>query len=233
MMVARQPELRLHEEVLLLALHDEKGTVHMQAGMMSYAMAAGMLAELLLERRITITDDKKKFVEIEDERPIGDELLDECLDRIGNTVRRQRLQTWVSRFAQLKRLRHRVAVSLCDKGVLREDEGTILFIFKRKLYPERDHRYEKRVIERLRKAVFSDTLRVEPRTAVLVSLASASGLLSIPFGKRELRGRKKRIDRICEGEVLGQAARELVQAAQAAVMVATMGAATAASAASG
>ena len=41
-------------------------------------------------------------------------------------------------------------------------------------------------------------------------------------GKKRLQGRKKRIERLTSGGLMGKATREAVQAAQAAVMVACM-----------
>lgn len=219
-MPTRDPQLRFHEEILLLALRDEKGTLHSRASMHQYAMAGGLLAELLLAERIAVSDDKKKFVTVVNARPLGEPLLDECLSRIREAKRRQRLQTWVSRLARLKKLRHRVAAGLCRQGILKEDEDKVLLIFTCKLYPERDARCEQRIIERLRKAIFTEMRELDPRTAVLVSLANGAGLLAIPFDRKELRGRKKRIEQIAEGNLLGRATREAIRAAQAAAIAA-------------
>ena len=60
---------------------------------------------------------------------------------------------------------------------------------------------------------------VDPRTVVLVSLAAGTGVLDVVFGKKELRARKDRIERIGKGEVTGEAAREAVEAAEAAMLV--------------
>ena len=68
----------------------------------------------------------------------------------------------------------------------------------------------------------------EPRTALLIALADAGGLLAIPFDKRELRGRKKRIKEISEGSVVAGAARDAIQAAHAACIAATTAATVAA-----
>ena len=54
----------------------------------------------------------------------------------------------------------------------------------------------------------------------MLSLANSAGLLSIPFDKRELKKRKKRIEQVVNGEMMGKATKEAVEAAQAAVMVA-------------
>jgi hypothetical protein len=76
------------------------------------------------------------------------------------------------------------------------------------------------LIERLRKAIFSDIGEVDPRTAVLLSLAKSADLLKLVFDKKQLKGRKARIEQVVNGEMTGKATQEAIQAMQAAVMVA-------------
>ena len=74
-------------------------------------------------------------------------------------------------------------------------------------------------------AVFGDEGEVEPRTAILVALADAGGLLGQVFDKRRLAGRKERLEALTSGDAVGTAARDAVEAAQtAAAVVATMAA---------
>ena len=54
-----QETLFLHEEIMLLALHDEKGTVAWGT-YYQYALGGAILAELLLNNLISIEVSKKK-----------------------------------------------------------------------------------------------------------------------------------------------------------------------------
>ncbi len=213
--------LTLPEEVLLLALRDEQGTVSSGA-MLAQALGGAILSELMLTERLHVHEGRKPMVQVRSRKPTGDELLDECLRRVSDANRRAGPQAWVSRFGNTKQLRHRVARSLCRKGVLREDEDRILGLFRRKLYPERNPVPERAILARLDDAIFSRKDDLDPRTVVLTTLADATGLLRPNFDKKALRGAKKRIKQIGEGEVVGKATREAVQAVQAAVMVAVM-----------
>lgn len=66
--------LFLHEEVMLLALKDEEGTIG--SAMYNYAIGGAVLAELLLNKRISIEKSKKKkFVNVINTEPLGDLLL--------------------------------------------------------------------------------------------------------------------------------------------------------------
>jgi len=214
-----QHPLFLHEEVMLLALRDREGTVA-SGTMYQYAIGAAVLAELLMQQRIAVDEsNKKKIVDVVSAAPVGDALIDECLEKVCSAKRRASLQTWVSRFTAVKHLKDRVARQLCGRGILRADEDTVLLLFTRKIYPEVNPEPERKLIDRLHNAIFLETEDIDPRTVVLVSLADAAGLLKIVFDKHKLKSRKERIARIVNGEVAGKAAKEAIQAMQAAVAV--------------
>ena len=124
------------------------------------------------------------------------------------------------RFWHVKNLHHRVAAGLCKRGILRGDEDKILWLFRRRIYPEINPQPERKLIERLRKAIFGEGRRVDPRTVVILSLANGADLLQIHFDKRKLRGKKKRIAQVVNGDLMGKATKEAIEAAEAAVMVA-------------
>ena len=216
-----QNTLFLHEEILLLALRDKEGTIASAGTMYQYAIGAALLAELLLSKRIEVEQSgKRKLVNLVSPTPLGEPLIDQCLEKLSSAKRRAVLQTWVSRFAGVKSLKHRVAQELCRRGILRADEDKVLLIFTRRIYPEVNPKPERKLIERLRRAIFTDTAELEPRTVVLVSLAKSAGLLKMVFDKKKLKSRKARIEQIVNGEITGKAAQEAIQAMQAAVMVA-------------
>ena len=104
-------------------------------------------------------------------------------------------------------------------------------MFNRTLYPEHDSRPERELKQRIYQAVVGGG-DVEPRTAVLIALAKATGLLKRAVEKDVRKRHKDRIKKIAEGEAVGKAAKEAVDAMQAAVMVAVILPAVAASTAS-
>ena len=218
--MARRKPLFLYEEIMLLALRDEQGT--MATGFPEQVVAGAILAELLLEGRISVEDTRKKLVNLQDTRPTGDPIIDECLEKMSTAKRRASLQTWVSRLAATKNLRHKAAQQLCDRRILRADEDKVLFVFKRRIYPEIDPIPEKKIIDRMRDAIFNDHAKLDPRTIVLISLANGSDMLRQTFGRKELKPRKKRIEQIENGELTGKATREVIAACQTALIVAAI-----------
>ena len=212
--------LRLYEEIMLLALRDQEGTVPMDSNY-KYPVAGAIISELLLSKHIGIDRvKKKKFLKVFNSTPGGDPLIDECIGKINFAKRRATIETWVSRFVNIKNLKQRIAEQLCSRGILKADEDTILLIFKRKIYPEINPIPENNLIERMRKAIFTDTQDIDPRIVVIISLAKSADLLKMVFDKKELKIRKQRIEEIINGEVVGKATAEAIQAMQAAVMAA-------------
>ena len=225
-----RPELWLQEEVLLLALKDEKGTPH--SSMYSIAMGGAMLAELLLNERLVLEEKPRKkplkpgkkpsyLVAVDNPKQLADPVLDECLHRVVTSKKERSPQDWVTRFGQLKDLKRRVAVGLCRKGILREREDRILVLFRRTAYPTLDGAPEQRVVDRLEEAVTGDSMDLDARTAVLVALANGTGILKHVLGKDLVKQRKDRIQEIGEGDIVGEATKAAVQAAQAAIIAAT------------
>ena len=219
----RSSDLFLHEEIMLLALKDDKGTIEFGANY-THAVAGAVIAELLLNERIRIDQPskRKKLVVVDNVTPLGDPLIDECLAKIDGAKKPKRIQDWVGKFANIKNLKHRVAEQLSRRGILKVDQDQVLLIFTRKIYPEVDPRPENEIIERMRRAIFTEMGDVDPSTAVLISLASAADLLKYAFEKKKLKERKARIEAIANGDLVGQATKEAIQAMQAAVMVAVM-----------
>jgi len=213
--------LHLHEEIMLLVLSDKLGTPAFGA-MYAQAMGGAILAELVLTGRLEIEEGKRGMVNLIDGTPLGDAIVDEALRKVRTAKRRAAAATWVQRFGGLHRMYHRVALELCKKGILKADEQKVLLIFNRTVYPELDPKPERKMKERLERAIFTDTDKIEPRTAILISLAHAADLLRIYFKKADLKKRTKRIEQITQGELMGKATKEAAQAAQAAMMMAAI-----------
>ena len=214
--------LHLYEEILLLALHDEKGTVHLGA-LFEQAAGGALLTELLLSGRLTVNGEKSKArVIVKDESPMGDPLLDECLERIAGDKKQRRPLEWVQKFITIKRLRHRVGARLVEKGILMQKQDKVLLFFPRTRYPESDSRPENEILQRIRQAVIGTSLKIEPRTIVLIALARHTGLLHRAVEKKKLKEHKKHIEKLIAGEIAGTVTLEAVKAMQAAVMVAAI-----------
>ena len=90
--------LHPYEELMLLALRDDKGTLESKASMYQYALGGAILTELAMNEVIRIRSDKKMLVDHVSSRHIGDPILDECLELVSSAKRRRRARDWVERF---------------------------------------------------------------------------------------------------------------------------------------
>jgi len=210
--------LPLYEEILLLALDEDKGTTAM-GSYFTNAMGGAILAELAMDGSITIAEDKKKKVTILRHGRLDDPILDECLTLIKEAKKPKKASDWVMKFAGLKDLKNRAARQLVTKKVLKEDTGSVMKIFKRTIYPEADGGPEKDLRERMKKAIFTSTMQVEARTVVIVVLAQAADMLNKVFPKKKLKERKQRLEKLTSGQLAGKATKEAVEAVQAAIVV--------------
>jgi hypothetical protein len=209
-------DLHLYEEILLLALNDEQGTV-VSGAWYSQALAGALLAELSLLGRIRLGEGGER-VRVADRTRVGEPLLDECLDTIARSKKPRKLRDWMTRVSNSSGLKHRAAESLCRRGILRADRDKVLLIFERRIYPERDGAPERALVERLRRAIFGSATDVAPRTVVVLSLAYRTDILKAVFDRKDLKRRKRRIEQVIEGDATGEVAAEVLAAIQMAVI---------------
>lgn len=213
----RSHQLLLHEEVLLVALHDEKGTAPQPNT--DLAVAASVLHELLRAGRLELVPDKKKsLVQVADSAATGHPALDEALAAVlsGKT---KRLEWWVERLGGKPALRHATALGLVDRGVLEVREGGF-FGLGADRYPERDGAPEAGINARIVQAVLTDGY-VDEQTRTLVVVLHAADLLAKAVDRKSLRGRKARLKELREGDEVGAALEEVLEAIQTAVIAAT------------
>ncbi len=215
-------QLHIYEEILLLALRDKKGTILFGVNYQQ-ALAGALLAELLILNKVEIDSvGKRKFIVLKNSKPTRNSLLDECLEKMTAAKRRATAQSWVQRFANISRIKHKAAESLCRKGILKIEEDKVLLIFNRKIYPEVDPRPEKRLMDKIYNAIFGNNKELDPNTVILISICNSTGILRQIFEKDKLRGKKERIKEITSGNLIGKATKEAVEAMQAAIIVATI-----------
>lgn len=211
-------KLSLAEDVLLLALNDEKGTVLMTASVaLPYALAGAIIVELIEAGSVRI--EGKELVAA----PRGsarDEILDEILGMIRSSKRTRSLNHWVGKIGRSGgKIKEKLLARLVDKRILGREEHHLLWVFPTKRYPQIDPRPEYGIRERVRSAIRGMTLPDE-RTAALISLIHASDLIGEIFEKGERRDAKRRAKEIAKSQPVGSAVAHAVEAVKVAVIAA-------------
>lgn len=216
----------LSEEILLLALDDEKGSVGTGvSSTLDTALAGAQLLDLAIAKRITIED--KRVIPL-DGPPLDDPVLDAALTRILEESKHKKAESMIPKLT--KGLRKRLLAQLVEKGIVRADERKVLGFIPKNRYPELNGTVEDELRRRLRDVILLDKVPDE-RTASLAAVIQAADLESLIMNREERRRSKQRLKELAKGEALSPAIAHAIASVNAAAMGAIV-AATSASAAS-
>src|SRR3954470_17812661 len=173
----------LPEELLLLALHDEKGSViPAAASALNGALVGAVLMELGLTGRLYEDADGGLRA---DPSPTGDEILDEALQRIADADRPRTASYWVGRLARrIPRIKDRLLEQLVARGILERRERRILWVFPTRSFPLADAAAEQQARDRIRAVILEDHV-ADARTAALIGLVRACNLIDEIFAPHE------------------------------------------------
>jgi hypothetical protein len=219
-------DLTLAEELLLVALDDEKGadTANWGSG-----VEAGLAGALLLDLAAAgcLTHEAGRLVPTSCEAP-ADPLAAAALDAIRSDDRRRDAKAWIGRIPKaLKPLRARVAERLVERGILEKRRRRRLGLFETTRFPARDPQPERRL-----RAALNDVLvtgrEPTPQEAMLIALLSAYDLVKRVVPRDDRRAAGKRAKQIAEGDVIGDAVARTVRDVQGATIAAVTAATSAA-----
>ncbi|WP_171016820.1 GOLPH3/VPS74 family protein [Pseudalkalibacillus caeni] len=221
--------LTLPEKLLLLGLHDQKGTIVTSASTaLMYGLAGAVLLELTFYDKL---DLHKKKVIVKDPSTTGDELLDQVLLHIHESTKQRTPKYWVMTIGNKLNIKNRLLDRLIEKEILRKVEDKILWVFSRNLYPPSNPLPEQELRKRIKEAVFQDGER-EERIVALLSLIKACNLINEVFEPDERKAAKKRIKAISSEETYGKAVSQIVSEINTSIIVATTTAAAVSSSSS-
>lgn len=224
-----EPRYLLAEDLLLLLLDDESGSLLADQIAADAGVAGALLLELALRDRVRLHEHPgllaKQVVRVSDASATGDELLDHALAVVAEKDRTatgvvERLAPGLRR-ALLDRLEHR--------GLVEHDEGRVLGVFPRHRWPAQDTEHELGLRADLRASLVGDVPPSE-HTGALVALLHAIGaehrVLAFPGrSHRELRARAAELTELRAWA--GTGAHDVIDAIRAAVVATTVAAASA------
>jgi hypothetical protein len=194
-----EQNLSLQEQLLLLHLNDETGKL---GGYYVYGLNAATLAELLLNSRIVLDEDK---VKVKNTTPTGDEVVDTALTRLASSQRTYHVARWVRcLYRRVSTATDVLIARLIRRGILTEQEGRILWIFPTTTYPTANPAPELQLRQRVRDAVLTQK-SVDERMTVLIAILHGCGAMGFVLNKAELRKFKNRIQHLYENNPIGYA----------------------------
>ncbi len=212
-------ELRLAEELLLLALDDEKGSIVSAASLaIDYGLAGALLLEMAEKGQITLDG---KYLKILNPGKTGDQLTDFALDILTSKKKDKDIEYWTSQLGwHFKPKREYLLESLINKGILKKVEGKVLWVFTTKKYPMQYDRPENEIRGRIRGIVLEGK-PADTRSLMLINLMEACSLAKEVFkDKQEQKLAEKKIKQLAKGDASSQLVNEAVQGIQTAIMAA-------------
>lgn len=202
--------LSFAEEIYLLALDEDSGKIMPDARnpVLGTALIAAVLIELAFLNKIS-TD--KEHIYILDTSLTESPVLNEVLGilKISGEKSVSIKRVLKALMSHAKRLEQMVLAELIKKGILKEVDDKILWIFPDRRYPLIDNREIVNIELRIRQLILSDDTP-EPKDAALVSLLQASKLFKKILSEEERIYYKKRIKQLAEMSDIGKNTEDLM-----------------------
>jgi len=212
--------LTLAEELLLVALDDERGTLlPLPPFSMEVASAAALVMDLALLGRI---DSDEQSLTVLSREPTGNALLDEVLAQISADPTTQSTAEWMNRLATGTETRDRIIAELVQRGVLQSVEKRLLWVFKTRVYPPTSGLEEREVKSRVMTLLNNEEIP-DPRDSLLVGLLRGTTLLDALLSRTERHRLTARIDQIAEFEELNRSMSRTIGELQILLAAANMG----------
>lgn len=207
------------EEVLLLLLDDERGTlIPLPDASLKAAMAGAVLMDLALMNRV---DSDLDAMFVVDRTPTGEAILDGTLAKVAASAERHDAKWWVETIsADGDDIREAALAGLCAKGILRRQDEKFLWVFATRRYPTVDGTAEREVKLRIMEVLFSDVIP-DPHDVALICLADACGIFDELLGERELEAARPRIEQVRKMDLIGQAMAKAIWDIQSSIALAT------------
>ena len=207
-------ELRLSEELFVLALDEKRGTIApFKREYFKYGVAAALLQELLILQKLKLDED---IIILLEANSFGDKLLDPVLEILEQSVKNKKVQHWVSKiggkFGKFKKI---LLDDLMDKGILRPREEPGVHEEKPGLFHRQRFRTWNDIpLQRLRKRLNNILVyggEPDPGSLRLIGLIHACKLTRRVFTDKEDQERvMQRIDELTWGDVFKKAVRSVV-----------------------
>jgi MFS transporter, MHS family, proline/betaine transporter len=202
--------ISLVEEFLLLALEDKGGQFSkIPETSFSCGLAGAALMELEIRGKIETNAEGLLVV---DSSPTGLAMLDKLLADIAAEAERLHPKEWIARLMpQARDLRSEALRSLCERGILAQEEHIHLWVLQERRYPMEHGQERLECKRRIIALLFNDELPGHHDIA-LVALADACGMFHHILSRSTLADAASRIAQLCEMDLIGA---EIARTAQA------------------
>jgi len=199
--------LSFTEEMVLLLLDDAAGDfIAVPEAVFGVVVVGAALMDLAIHNRIDTDLERLTVVE---RTPLGDNILDDLLARVakleaasGGQVDITEALYEAATYAEVYRP---LALNrLIARGILKEENGRHLWVFRSRRYPVIDDTEQQEVKTRLRQLLLSDDIP-DPRDIVLICLIDACVLMRFVLSADEIDATRPRVEQLRKMDLIGQA----------------------------
>jgi golgi phosphoprotein 3 len=195
--------LSFAEEIVLLLLDETEGTfVPVPESAFGVVVVGAALMDLAIRNRV---DADLEQLMVVDGTPLGDDILDDVLRRLGKPAGDLKItQAIYDTVPYAEDYKSRALARLLAHGILREENGRHLWVFRTRRYPVIDNAEQHEVRTRLRQVLLTDEIP-DPRDIALICLIDACHLLAFVLSPAEMEAAKSRVELLRKMDLIGQA----------------------------
>jgi hypothetical protein len=195
--------LSFAEEIVLLLLDEAAGdVVAVPEAVFGVVVVGAALMDLAIRNRI---DTDLEQLMVTDRTPLGDDILDDVLRRLGQPVGDLKIsQAIYDTVPYVEDYKGRALARLIAQGILREENGRHWWVFRTLRYPVIDNAEQQEVRTRLRQVLLTEEIP-DPRDIVLICLIDACRLLGFVLSKAEIESAAPRVAQLRKMDLIGQA----------------------------
>ena len=196
--------MRLTEELILLLLDEHSGYLGMVPDWdFSCVMAGAVIADLTLENRI---DTDLNSLQLIDETPTGDPMLDPTLEEIGDEEDTFNTQYWIEKNTpRSEDIVEMTLERLSEKGILDFHSGGFWSLSKsvsRGTYPVTDGAPQKEARSRIMSVILEDVIP-DPRDVLLICLMHTCHGFKLLLSLEEYQEKLERIETLASMDLVG------------------------------
>ncbi len=194
--------LTLSEQLMLLGLNDEKGTVIFTVKtQFPYAISGAILFDLYYKGIISIRDES--IIVTKKEQPAC-KFIEYAADILIQSGKNHEINTAAAKLADhYDEISSLILDSLVTKGILKKEMHKLLWILKQEVYPTADPAPERMLRDTIRAVILDDKLP-NNKELVLISLIGACDLVNEIFTYEEREIAEDKISVLSDEEFLEQ-----------------------------
>ncbi len=208
--------LNLTEELFVLSIHEDKGTVIASAAHnLQFGLGGAILAELALLGKVGVRENHR--LTVLEPAATGDVILDNALQIIQASEKERKVGYWIDELSQKpEKFRKRLTEQLQAKGVIAQDEERIAWVIPFSPHPELNASAKYWIKNRLRSIILAGA-EASLSEITLLSLVMACGFIDLVFVRDERKIAIRRIHEMVVAEALKNPVAQTIEEIEAAI----------------